>query len=153
MDTPAVISNSSDLRFPMKCRNTRSRCLSLLQELFHIHQLHGKTGCTRNISIPRAPEDASRRQTEAPGSTGLTCHHPAVSEEQCNRPSDGSRVSLSSHAPTFHPVPPRTSYQHVHQPMAYVNHTNLETDLAKSAQSSSMGTHKIALQTAKINLE
>lgn len=46
-----------------------------------------------------------------------------------------------------------TSYQHVHQPMAHVNHTNSETDLVKSAQSSSMSTHKTALQTAKMNLE
>lgn len=41
----------------------------------------------------------------------------------------------------------------VHPPPAHRNHTNSETDLLKSAQSSSTGTHKISLQMVKMNLK
>ena len=68
-------------------------------------------------------------------------------------PAMGADAHSGSTRPLFIQFPPtHTSYQQVHQPMAHINHTNSET-VVKSAQSSSTGTHKIALQTAKVNLE
>lgn len=138
--TQAVILNSSNLSFQMKCRNTQARRFCLFQELFHMHQSPGKAGCARSISTPWAPEQASHQQAAAPWALGS----PAV--PICLGGAIKPHTHFSScHLPHLLPC--------VHQPLAHRNHTNSEIDLLESTQSISIDTHTISLQMAKMNLK
>lgn len=119
----------------VNCRNS-STCLSF----------RGKSAAPKSIGVVHGADSAPPWLAGMPGSEGSGEGAMPLRQWWIQRE---PLLPRSHSASRSSPI----SQQHVHQPMAHVNHTNLETHLVKSGQSYSVGTHKIALQMDKVNCE